>query len=66
MARQIKYCRALYDFDASNKGELSFKEHEIIKVVRTKTPSGVDDGWWEGVMDGTTGLFPSNYVEPCM
>ena len=22
-----------------------------------------DDGWWEGVMDGVTGLFPGNYVE---
>jgi hypothetical protein len=22
-----------------------------------------DDGWWEGVMDGITGLFPGNYVE---
>ena len=64
VARQIKYCRALYDFDASNKGELSFKEHEIIKVVRTKTPSGVDDGWWEGEARGRQGLFPSLAVAP--
>ena len=21
------------------------------------------NGWWEGVMDGITGLFPGNYVE---
>ena len=22
-----------------------------------------DDGWFEGVADGVTGLFPGNYVE---
>ena len=21
------------------------------------------DGWWEGILDGQTGLFPGNYVE---
>ena len=62
--RQIKYCRALYDFDASNKAELSFKEHDIIKVLKTKTPSGVDDGWWEGEARGRLGLFPSLAVAP--
>lgn len=25
-----------------------------------------DDGWFEGVLNGLTGLFPGNYVEPCM
>uniref|UniRef100_A0A3Q0QWF9 Abl-interactor 2b n=1 Tax=Amphilophus citrinellus TaxID=61819 RepID=A0A3Q0QWF9_AMPCI len=25
-----------------------------------------DDGWFEGVMNGTTGLFPGNYVESIM
>ena len=64
VARQIKYCRALYDFDASNKAELSFKEHDIIKVLKTKTPSGVDDGWWEGEARGRLGLFPSLAVAP--
>ena len=62
--RQIKYCRALYDFEASNKAELSFKEHDIIKVLKTKTPSGVDDGWWEGEARGRQGLFPSLAVAP--
>ena len=62
--RQIKYCRALYDFDASNKAELTFKEHDIIKVLKTKTPSGVDDGWWEGEARGRQGLFPSLAVAP--
>ena len=60
----IKFCKALYDFDASSYSELSFKEGDIIKVVRTKTPSGGDDGWWEGEICGKVGLFPSLVVEP--
>jgi hypothetical protein len=37
---------------------LSFKEGEIIYVLKKNS-----DGWYEGVMDGMTGLFPGNYVE---
>ena len=60
----IRFCKALYDFDASNNVELSFKEGDVIKVLRTKTPSGGDDGWWEGEIHGKVGLFPSLVVEP--
>lgn len=27
----------------------------------TQTPSG---GWWEGTLDGITGWFPANHVQP--
>jgi hypothetical protein len=37
---------------------LSFKEGEIIYVLKKNS-----DGWYEGVMDAMTGLFPGNYVE---
>ena len=47
-------CRALYDFDGSSPGELSLREGELIKVLRTKTPAGGDDGWWEGEVEGIT------------
>ena len=33
-------------------------------MLRTKTPSGGDDGWWEGERLGRVGLFPSLVVEP--
>nr|XP_018905295.1 PREDICTED: abl interactor 2 isoform X2 [Bemisia tabaci] len=52
---------AIYDYFADKEDELSFQESAVIYVLKKN-----DDGWWEGVMDGTTGLFPGNYVEPCM
>lgn len=44
---------ALYDYNASRSDELSFKENSIIYVIKKN-----DDGWYEGIMDGITGLFP--------
>ena len=52
---------AVYDYQAEKPDELSFQENSIIYVLKKN-----EDGWFEGVMDGVTGLFPSNYVEPCM
>ncbi|KAJ2672963.1 actin binding protein [Coemansia sp. RSA 1085] len=50
---------ALYDYDAAEEGELSFREHERISQVLF--PS---EDWWEGVNEaGQHGLFPANYVE---
>lgn len=36
----------------------------MIRVLR-KVVHVVDDGWWEGELDGRTGLFPSLVVEEC-
>ena len=52
---------AIYDYQQDKDDELSFNEGQIIYVIRKN-----DDGWWEGSMEGMTGLFPGNYVEPCM
>ena len=60
----IRYCKALYDFGGKNSSELTFKAGDVIKVLRTKTPSGGDDGWWEGEVHDRVGLFPSLVVEP--
>uniref|UniRef100_A0A8C2RIG5 Abl interactor 1 n=1 Tax=Capra hircus TaxID=9925 RepID=A0A8C2RIG5_CAPHI len=41
--------------------ELSFMEGAIIYVIKKN-----DDGWYEGVCNRVTGLFPGNYVESIM
>uniref|UniRef100_A0A672PZ03 Abl interactor 2-like n=1 Tax=Sinocyclocheilus grahami TaxID=75366 RepID=A0A672PZ03_SINGR len=52
---------AIYDYMRDKEDELSFQEGDIIYVIKKN-----DDGWYEGVMSGTTGLFPGNYVESIM
>ncbi|KAF0300791.1 F-BAR and double SH3 domains protein 2 [Amphibalanus amphitrite] len=59
------YCRALYDYEATCPEELTLIEDQIIRVLRTVGHDGVDDGWWEGELEGRTGLFPSLVVEDC-
>lgn len=58
------YCIALYDYDATAEDELTFEEGQIIKVI-TKSAHGVDDGWWEGELNGKFGNFPALVVEDC-
>ncbi|PIA16466.1 BAR-domain-containing protein [Coemansia reversa NRRL 1564] len=56
----VKQVRALYDFSSTEKGDLNFREGQIIKLIK-RTPD-VDD-WWTGEIDGHVGVFPGNYVE---
>ena len=54
--------KALYDYEATDDEELSFKEGDII-MVTNKDDEGIDDGWWEGMIQGRKGVFPSLVVE---
>ena len=57
--RPKTYVIAMYALEAEEEGELSFNEGDRIEVLH-KDPSG----WWEGKLNGVTGLFPENYTQP--
>ncbi|XP_078619328.1 intersectin-1-like isoform X19 [Branchiostoma floridae x Branchiostoma japonicum] len=50
---------AMYDYNAGQDDELSFKAGQTITVIAKE-----DADWWKGTVEGRTGLFPSNYVRP--
>ncbi|XP_022915073.1 arfGAP with SH3 domain, ANK repeat and PH domain-containing protein isoform X2 [Onthophagus taurus] len=58
----LRRCRALYDCQADNDDELSFKEGEIIIVTNEHTD---DDNWMEGMVENEPvrkGMFPISFV----
>jgi len=48
---------ALFDFNAQESNELSFKGGDILTIVKQ------NGDWWEGELNGKRGLLPSNYVK---
>ena len=52
------YVVAMYDFEAVNSDELNIREGDRILVTKRD-----DSGWWEGTLNGRSGMFPANYVE---
>ncbi|XP_041845286.1 F-BAR and double SH3 domains protein 1-like [Melanotaenia boesemani] len=54
--------RALYSYQAQSAEELSFQEGALIHLIRCQQGE-VDDGFWEGELNGRIGVFPSSMVE---
>lgn len=50
------YVRALYDYEADDRTSLSFHQGDVIQVL-----TQLESGWWDGVLHGVRGWFPSNY-----
>ncbi|KAJ8707043.1 hypothetical protein PYW08_011177 [Mythimna loreyi] len=51
---------AMYDYEASDSDEVSFREGDLISNV-----TSIDSGWMTGqvLRTGRTGMLPANYVE---
>lgn len=51
-------CQVAFSYIPQNEDELELKVGEIIEVL-----GEVEEGWWEGVLHGKTGMFPSNFIK---
>ena len=70
--------KALYDYEAAEPDELTFKTGEEMTVLWygnddtdivagdqfEKLEDEDEQGWCKGRKDGRVGLYPANYVEP--
>ncbi|KAI0238078.1 Protein nervous wreck [Lamellibrachia satsuma] len=61
VSREGPWAIAIYDYRATCEDELSFREGQRIRLM-TKDENGVDDGFWQGEIDGKVGVFPSLVV----
>ncbi|XP_043075372.1 CD2-associated protein isoform X2 [Puntigrus tetrazona] len=53
-----RQCKALFEYVPQNEDELELKIGDIIEITEE-----VEEGWWNGSMNGKSGLFPSNFVK---
>ncbi|XP_062511538.1 intersectin-1-like [Corticium candelabrum] len=49
---------AIYSYTAASSDELTFNKGSVITVLSK------EGEWWKGELNGTVGVFPSNYVQP--
>jgi hypothetical protein len=54
--------KVLYDYVAKEDDELTLIKGSTIHVLSKDYQMSGDEGWWTGLCDGKTGVFPSDYV----
>ncbi|KAL5009816.1 hypothetical protein ScPMuIL_012121 [Solemya velum] len=55
----VDHVVALYPYVAQREDELTFQKDAVINVINKD-----DASWWQGEINGQSGMFPSNYVGP--
>ncbi|XP_052358512.1 SH3 domain-containing kinase-binding protein 1-like isoform X27 [Oncorhynchus keta] len=50
-------CKASFSYVPQNEDELELKIGDVIHIL-----GEVEEGWWQGSLNGKTGMFPSNFT----
>ncbi|XP_061668437.1 CD2-associated protein [Syngnathoides biaculeatus] len=53
-----RQCKVFFEYQPQNEDELELKVGDIVDITEE-----VEEGWWSGVINGKSGLFPSNFVK---
>uniref|UniRef100_A0A3Q3LW04 Osteoclast-stimulating factor 1 n=1 Tax=Mastacembelus armatus TaxID=205130 RepID=A0A3Q3LW04_9TELE len=51
-------CKVAFSYVPQHEDELELKIGDIIEII-----AEVEEGWWEGSLNGKTGMFPSNFTK---
>ncbi|XP_019122529.1 SH3 domain-containing kinase-binding protein 1 isoform X3 [Larimichthys crocea] len=51
-------CKAAFSYVPQHEDELELKIGDVIEII-----AEVEEGWWEGFLNGKTGMFPSNFTK---
>ena len=54
----IKRAKVLFSYEPENEDELKLDVDSVVEVFKQE-----EEGWWEGSLNGKTGVFPSNFVQ---
>lgn len=57
-ATKDSQAKAIFDYESSEVGDLSFKTGNILQLKRR-----IDKNWYLGELNGKTGVFPANHVQ---
>lgn len=51
-------CKASFSYAPQHEDELELKIGDVIEII-----AEVEEGWWEGILNGKIGMFPSNFTK---